>query len=97
MALQDAWELAQQLVNADHSSLQPTISQYAVEGAPRSTAAIEQSRRTIAMAHCEGWRRLLLVAALRIVGVLSRLKLWDPYAMMRRRRQGRPVDQSMAR
>jgi hypothetical protein len=83
MALQDAWELSQQLVDGGHSCTQAAIIQYAAEAAPRSVDAINRSRTVIAVAHCEGWRRLLIVTGLRVVGFLSRLKLWDPFAKQR--------------
>ena len=73
MALQDAWELAQQLVDGGHSSAQAAISQYAERGAQRSADAISRSRRIIALIHSEGWRKLLFVSVLTVLGAFLRL------------------------
>ena len=93
MALQDAWELAQELVNGGHDSAQAAISQYAANASQRSVDAINGGRRNIALAHSEGWKKLLCVAAVRSIGILMRLvsavrsagnlisgKAWSPFA-----------------
>ena len=86
MALQDAWELAQQLTNDSQSSMQAAISQYATESAPRSAEVIESGRKVIGIAHCEGWRKLRVVVVLLAVGLLLRLKVWRPFASIARSR-----------
>ena len=92
MALQDAWELAQELVNGGHDTAQKAISQFAANAAQRSMDAINGGRRNIALAHSEGWKKLLCVAAIRTVGILMRVvstmrsawrlipsKAWSPF------------------
>jgi hypothetical protein len=83
LALQDAWELAKQLVDGGHSSAQAAISQYMGEGSQRSVDAIERSHRVISVAHSQGWKRVVFVTGLRLVGWLMRLRLWDPFAKQR--------------
>ncbi|KAK9839942.1 hypothetical protein WJX74_000847 [Apatococcus lobatus] len=75
MALQDAWELAQQLVNGGHSSAQAAISKFAQQAAPRSSGAIDKSHKIIGLAHSTGLLKLLFVVLLTLFGLLSRLKL----------------------
>ena len=73
MALQDAWELAQELVNGGHDNAQKAVSQYAAKAAQRSVDAIKGGRRNIALAHSVGWKKLLIVAVLRTIGIVMRL------------------------
>ena len=83
MALLDAWDLAQQLVNGGHSSAQAAIVRFAEEAAPRSLGAINASRRVIAVAHSDGLLKLLFVAMLHIMGFLASLGSTAPYWMWR--------------
>ena len=73
MALQDAWELAQQLANRKHGSQQAAISKFAEKAAPRSVGAIGRSHKIIGMAHSTGLLKLLFVRLLGLFGFLSRL------------------------
>ena len=73
MALQDAWELAQQLVNGGHSSPQAAVSHFAETAAPRSVEAIEKSHKIIGVVHSEGLAKLLVVAVAGLTGFLIRL------------------------
>ena len=86
MALQDAWELAQQLTDGSHSSMQAAISQYATESAPRSAEVIDSGTKLIAVAHCEGWRKLLVVAVIWAAGLLLRMKIRQPFSGIARSR-----------
>ena len=72
MALQDAWDLAQQLVNGGHSSAQAAISEFAEKAAPRSVEAIERSHKIIGVAHSEGLLKLLIVGLMSLVGFFIR-------------------------
>lgn len=72
MALQDAWELAQQLVNGGHSSAQAAVSHFAEAAAPRSVEAIEKSHKIIGVVHSEGVVKLLVVAVASVAGFLIR-------------------------
>lgn len=83
MALLDAWELAQHLVNGSHSSVQAAISHFAAEAAPRSLRAIHASRRVIAVAHSDGLLKLLFVVMLHIMGWLTSLGSTAPYWIWR--------------
>ncbi len=73
MALQDAWELAQQLVNGSHPTAQAAITEFAKKAAPRCVEAINKSHTIIGLAHSDGLLKLMLVAALSVVGLLMRL------------------------
>lgn len=73
MALQDAWELAQQLVNGGHSNAQAAVAAFAAQNAQRSVDAVKGNRRNVALAHSSGWKKYLLVTALRAVGSFMRL------------------------
>lgn len=68
MALEDAWELTQQLVNGGHSSIQAAISQFAEKAAPRSVEAIERSHKIIGVVHSEGLLKLLVVGLASLIG-----------------------------
>ncbi|KAK9840469.1 hypothetical protein WJX74_010339 [Apatococcus lobatus] len=70
-ALLDAWDLAQQLVNGSHGSIQTAISAFADTAAPRSAEAFGSGHRMIAVFHSEGLLKQLLVLALRILGFLT--------------------------
>ncbi|KAK9864789.1 hypothetical protein WJX84_005645 [Apatococcus fuscideae] len=83
MALLDAWDLAQQLVNGGHSNAQAAISQFAAEAAPRSLGAINSSRRVIAVAHSDGLFKFMFVLMLRIMGFLTSLGSTAPYWVWR--------------
>jgi 2-polyprenyl-6-methoxyphenol hydroxylase-like FAD-dependent oxidoreductase len=54
MALMDGWELAEQLCKS--RSLMAALMAYDASSMPRSKSAIQMSRRTISMAHAQGWR-----------------------------------------
>jgi 2-polyprenyl-6-methoxyphenol hydroxylase-like FAD-dependent oxidoreductase len=54
MALMDGWELAEQLCKSH--SLMAALMAYDASSMPRSKSAIQMSRRTISMAHAQGWR-----------------------------------------
>ncbi len=73
MALQDAWELAQQLVNGGHPTAQAAITEFAEKAAPRSVEAIDKSHKIIGLAHSNGLLKLMFVAALSVVGLFLRL------------------------
>ncbi len=64
MALMDAQELTEELVNGGHNNAQQAIKQFAEKAAKRSADAIKSSRMNISLAHSEGWRKRLLLAAL---------------------------------
>ncbi len=68
MALADAWELAQQLVEGGHKDAEAAISAFAAQNAARSAGAIKSSRRIISLVHSEGLRKWLFVAFLKFVG-----------------------------
>ena len=70
MALVDAWELAQQLVTGRHTCIQEAIDAYATHAAPRSEKAISGSHRIIALAHAQGFTKLLIVLLLKILGTV---------------------------
>ena len=82
-ALLDAWDLAQQLVNGGHSSIQSAIGQFAREAAPRSAEAVGSGHRMIAAFHSEGLLKQLLVLALRVMGFLTSLGSTVPYWIWR--------------
>lgn len=82
-ALLDAWDLAQQLVNGGHSSIQAAITQFAAEAAPRSAQAVGNGHRMIAAFHSGGLVKQLLVLALRIMGFLTSLGSTVPYWIWR--------------
>ena len=70
MALVDAWELAQQLVTGRHTCIQEAIDKCAIRAAPRSEKAISGSHRIIALAHAQGFTKLLIVLLLKILGTI---------------------------
>ena len=72
MALQDAWELAQQLVNGGHSSTQAAVSHFADMAAPRSAEAIDKSHKIIGVVHSDGCLKLLIVGVASLIGFLTR-------------------------
>ena len=72
MALQDAWELAQQLVNGGHSNAQAAITKFAESAAPRSAGAIAMSHKVISLAHSDGLVKLGFVGLLSLLGFLSK-------------------------
>ena len=72
MALQDAWELAQQLVNGKHSSVQAAISEFSEKAAPRSVDAIDRSHKIIGVLHCKGLLKLLAAALISFFGFIIR-------------------------
>lgn len=72
MALQDSWELAQELVNGGHSSIQAAITHFGEMAAPRSVEAIEKSHKIIGVVHSEGLLKLLLVGVAGLIGFLIR-------------------------
>ena len=72
MALMDAQELTEELVNGGHNNAEQAIRLFAEKAAKRSADAIKSSRMNISLAHSEGWRKRLLLAALGTIGnVLS--------------------------
>lgn len=72
MALMDADDLVEELVNGNHSSAQAAIDSFAEKAPKRSADAIKSSRMNIALAHSEGWRKRLLLGALGAAGVVLR-------------------------
>lgn len=75
-ALEDAWDLAQELVNGGHSNAQQAISKFAEQAAPRAAKAIKNSHILIAAAHSDGITKQLFVLVLKIVGGLLRGYRW---------------------
>lgn len=73
MALLDALELAQQLTEEVHESLQTAIDAFAASAEGRSTDAIKKSYYNIALAHSDGWKKQLFVLLLKSVGNIMRL------------------------
>ena len=76
MALNDAWQLAQQLVSPKHSSLDEVIAAYDAESGPRSTTAVQGGRRMVGTCHRQGWQYRLTLASLWLVGWLMQLTGW---------------------
>ena len=72
MALLDAEELVEELVNGSHSSFQEAIRHFAEKAPKRSADAIKSSRMNIALAHSSGWRKRLLLGALGAAGGVMR-------------------------
>lgn len=68
MALLDAEELANELVNGGHSNAQEAIKHFAEMAPQRSVDAVGLSRRNIALAHSEGWKKQLLLGFLGSIG-----------------------------
>lgn len=72
MALLDANELVEELVNGGHSSAQEAISKFAEKAPKRSADAIKFSRMNIALAHSDGWRKQIFLGLLGTAGRVMR-------------------------
>ena len=76
MALRDAWYLAKQLVSHRHATLADAVAAYDEESMPRCKKALEGGRFVLSAVTQQGWKHLLVLVVLRIVGWLMRLSAW---------------------
>ena len=76
MALQDAWSLAEQLINPGHASLADAVAAYDAESMPHSKQALEGGHWVLGAFTQQGWRHSLILVALRVFGWLMSLSAW---------------------
>ena len=73
MALRDAYELADELVNGGHTTFQAAIDSYDIKNSERSKQAILGSHRMIEKIHSGGLMKYFYIAVFKIVGWLVAL------------------------
>ena len=79
MAMVDAWELAQQLLSPDNSTLAEAVAKYDAESGPRSTQALMMGRRAIEASHQTGLRHLFSISFMWCLGlVIVAAQWWHP-------------------
>lgn len=76
MAIGDAWQLAEQLLNPEHQTLDDVIKAYDAESIPRSTRALMGGRMMIGTCHRKGIKYVLTVVGLWCVGWIMRVSGW---------------------
>lgn len=83
MAFCDAWQLAQQLTDPGHASLDEAVAAFDAEASPRSSQALSRGTHLLALCHQQGikyWLVRALVCLVRaVMGTSSfgaTVKLW---------------------
>lgn len=74
MAFCDAIQLAQQLTDSRHATLQEAVAAYDAESGPRSRDAVLAGRRNMALVHTRGLQRLLILSGIWLVGSVVRAR-----------------------
>jgi 2-polyprenyl-6-methoxyphenol hydroxylase-like FAD-dependent oxidoreductase len=68
MALEDGWDLAEQLCK--HESLEAALTAYDALSMPRAKTTLRMSHFVIEVAHSQGWRLMLYTLLFRILNRL---------------------------
>ena len=84
MAFSDAMQLAQQLTDPSHATLQAAVAAYDAESGPRSAAAVLAGRTNMAIAHKTGLSRLMVLTVLWLVGAAVQVQELNAFKTIRR-------------
>lgn len=83
MAFCDAWQLAQQLMDPSHATLDEAVIAFDAEAGPRSTQALSRGTHLMSLCHQQGIRHWLIRGLICIVRVImgassfgDTVKLW---------------------